>query len=126
MSDRDKALALAQQATEWRKKQLNDAQKTTTLAATNCSKLQPDMVRSLSRLSNYGDQRLQINQIEESNTNMLNVNRCYSKPVIINDETTKYQSFEMKHNGVKTSRNNERPEYLGNDKNSSDNIQKLN
>ena len=28
MSDRDKALALARQATEWRKKQLSDAQKT--------------------------------------------------------------------------------------------------
>ena len=98
MSDRDKALALARQATEWRKKQLSDAQKTNTLTVTNCSKLQPEMIRSLSRLSNYDDQRLLLNQREESNTNLLNVNSCYSKPFKINDETAKCEGFEMKFN----------------------------
>ena len=112
MSDRDKALALAQQATEWRKKQLSDAQKTNTLTVTNCSKLQPEMIRSLSRLSNYDDQRLPLNQREESNTNLLNVNSCYSKPFNINDKTTSYQSFEMKKSGLRSRKWSRLPRFL--------------
>ena len=115
MSDRDKALALARQATEWRKKQLSDAQKTNTLTVTNCSKLQPEMIQSLSRLSNYDDQRLPLNQREEGNTNLLNVNSCYSKTFNINDETTSYQSFERKYNGVEMSENPKSPKYLEKD-----------